>query len=81
MRRSGRADRRRPPRRGCCGWPGGQILISDDARLALERHVDFRPTGLRLARAGLAPQPVHELLGERRADTPFDSLDGGIGHR
>ena len=33
---------------------GGQILISDDARLALERHVDFRPTGLRLARAGLA---------------------------
>ena len=56
----------------------GQILISDDARLALERHVDFRPTGLRLARAGLAPQPVHELLGERRADTPFDSLDGGM---
>ncbi len=56
----------------------GQILISDDARLALERHADFRPTGLRLARAGLAPQPVHELLGERRADTPFDSLDGGM---
>ncbi|VWM12955.1 TOMM system kinase/cyclase fusion protein [Burkholderia lata] len=55
----------------------GQILISDDARLALERHADFRPTGLRLARAGLAPQPVHELLGECRADTPFDSLDGG----
>lgn len=56
----------------------GQILISDDARLALERHADFRPTALRLARAGLAPQPVHELLGERRADTPFDSLDGGM---
>ena len=56
----------------------GQILISDDARLALERHADFRPTGLRLARAGLAPQPVHELLGERRSDTPFDSLDGGM---
>ncbi|VWB31173.1 serine/threonine protein kinase [Burkholderia lata] len=55
----------------------GQILISDDARLALERHADFRPTGLRLARAGLAPQPVYELLGECRADTPFDSLDGG----
>ena len=33
---------------------------------------------MRLARAGLAPQPVHELLGERRADTPFDSLDGGM---
>lgn len=56
----------------------GQILISDDARLALERHADFRPTGLRLARAGLAPQPVHELLGERRSGTPFDSLDGGM---
>ncbi|VWB25321.1 serine/threonine protein kinase [Burkholderia lata] len=56
----------------------GQILISDDARLALERHADFRLTGLRLARAGLAPQPVHELLGECRADTPFDSLDGGM---
>ncbi|WP_368040875.1 TOMM system kinase/cyclase fusion protein [Burkholderia lata] len=56
----------------------GQILISDDARLALERHTDFRPTGLRLARAGLAPQPVHELLGECRADMPFDSLDGGM---
>ncbi|VWD18058.1 serine/threonine protein kinase [Burkholderia lata] len=56
----------------------GQILVSDDARLALERHADFRPTGLRLARAGLAPQPVHELLGECRADMPFDSLDGGM---
>jgi TOMM system kinase/cyclase fusion protein len=56
----------------------GQILISDDARLALERHADFRPTALRLARAGLAPQPVHELLGERHADTPFDSLDAGM---
>ncbi|VWC69611.1 serine/threonine protein kinase [Burkholderia lata] len=56
----------------------GQILISDDARLALERHADFRPTGLRLSRAGLAPQPVHELLGECRADTPFDSLDAGM---
>ncbi|WP_175762836.1 TOMM system kinase/cyclase fusion protein [Burkholderia ambifaria] len=56
----------------------GQILISDDARLALERHADFRPTALRLARAGLAPQPVHELLGERHADTPFDSLDAGL---
>ncbi|WP_043301757.1 TOMM system kinase/cyclase fusion protein, partial [Burkholderia paludis] len=55
----------------------GQILISDDARLALERHADHRPTALRLARAGLVPQPVHELLGERRADTPFDSLDTG----
>ncbi len=56
----------------------GQILISDDARLALERHADFRPTALQLAQAGLAPQPVYELLGERRADTPFDSLDGGM---
>lgn len=56
----------------------GQILISDDARLALERHADVWPTALRLARAGLAPQPVHELLGERRADTPFDSLDTGM---
>ncbi|WP_426283429.1 TOMM system kinase/cyclase fusion protein [Burkholderia ambifaria] len=56
----------------------GQILISDDARLALERHADFRPTALRLARAGLVPQPVHELLGERHADTPFDSLDAGM---
>lgn len=56
----------------------GQILISDDARLALERHVDTRPTSLRLARAGLAPQSVHELLGERRADTPFDSLDASM---
>nr|WP_310130150.1 TOMM system kinase/cyclase fusion protein [Burkholderia ambifaria] len=56
----------------------GQILISDDARLALERHADYRPTSLRLARAGLVPQPVHELLGERRADTPFDSLDAGM---
>lgn len=56
----------------------GQILISDDARLALERHADCRPTPLRLARAGLVPQPVHELLGERRADTPFDSLDAGM---
>ncbi|WP_175917231.1 TOMM system kinase/cyclase fusion protein [Burkholderia pyrrocinia] len=56
----------------------GQILISDDARLALERHADYRPTALRLARAGLVPQPVHELLGERRADTPFDSLDAGM---
>lgn len=56
----------------------GQILISDDARLALEPHADFRPTVLRLARAGLAPQPVHELLGECRADTPFDSLDDGV---
>ncbi|MXN79513.1 TOMM system kinase/cyclase fusion protein [Burkholderia sp. 4701] len=56
----------------------GQILISDDARLALERHADTRPTSLRLARAGLAPQPVHELLGERRADTPFDSLDASM---
>ncbi|PCE29878.1 TOMM system kinase/cyclase fusion protein [Burkholderia ubonensis] len=53
----------------------GQILISDDARRSLERHADYRPTPLRLTRAGLAPQPVHELLGERRADTPFDSLD------
>lgn len=53
----------------------GQILISDDARRALERHADHRPTLLRLARAGLGAQPVHELLGERRADTPFDSLD------
>ncbi|AXF24881.1 TOMM system kinase/cyclase fusion protein [Burkholderia pyrrocinia] len=56
----------------------GQILISDDARLALERHADCRPSALRLARAGLVPQPVHELLGERRADTPFDSLDAGM---
>ncbi|RQQ05913.1 TOMM system kinase/cyclase fusion protein [Burkholderia stagnalis] len=56
----------------------GQILISDDARLALERHADTRPTSLRLARAGLVPQPVHELLGERRADTPFDSLDASM---
>ncbi len=56
----------------------GQILISDDARLALERHADTRPTPLRLAQAGLAPQPVHELLGERRADTPFDSLDASM---
>ncbi|WP_176045895.1 TOMM system kinase/cyclase fusion protein [Burkholderia sp. BCC1644] len=56
----------------------GQILISDDARLALERHADHRPTALRLARAGLLPQPVHELFGERRADTPFDSLDTGV---
>ncbi|WP_423761861.1 TOMM system kinase/cyclase fusion protein [Burkholderia sp. NLJ2] len=56
----------------------GQILISDDARLALERHADYRPTSLRLARAGVVPQPVHELLGERRADTPFDSLDAGM---
>ncbi|WP_423382457.1 TOMM system kinase/cyclase fusion protein [Burkholderia sp. LMG 32019] len=56
----------------------GQILISDDARLALERHADYRPTSLRLARAGLEPRPVHELLGERRADTPFDSLDAGM---
>ncbi|WP_105133205.1 TOMM system kinase/cyclase fusion protein [Burkholderia sp. BE12] len=56
----------------------GQILISDDARLALERHADSRPSALRLARAGLVPQPVHELLGERRADTPFDSLDAGM---
>ncbi|KVT50773.1 TOMM system kinase/cyclase fusion protein [Burkholderia ubonensis] len=56
----------------------GQILISDDARLALERHADYRPTSLRLTRAGLAPQPVHELLGERRAATPFDSLDDSV---
>ncbi|MBC8830279.1 hypothetical protein IAI13_28580, partial [Escherichia coli] len=53
----------------------GQVLISDDARLVLERHADSRPTALRLARAGLVSQPVHELLGERQADTPFDSLD------
>ena len=93
-RRIGRRDSRRAGSRACGAVGGridagrrvavvaagraGQILISDDARLALERHVDFRPTGLRLARAGLAPQPVHELLGERRADTPFDSLDGGM---
>ncbi|VWC26792.1 serine/threonine protein kinase [Burkholderia aenigmatica] len=56
----------------------GQILISDDARLALERHADHRPTAMRLTRAGLVPQPVHELLGERRADTPFDALDTGM---
>ncbi|MGU7770114.1 TOMM system kinase/cyclase fusion protein [Burkholderia sp. MR1-5-21] len=56
----------------------GQILISDDARLSLERHADCRPTLLWLTRAGLAPQPVHELLGERRVDTPFDSLDVGM---
>lgn len=56
----------------------GQILISDDARLALERHADHRPTAMRLTRAGLVPQPVHELLGERRADTPFDALDSGM---
>ncbi|RQX81476.1 TOMM system kinase/cyclase fusion protein [Burkholderia anthina] len=55
----------------------GQILISDDARLVLERHADSRPTALRLPRAGLVSQPVHELLGERHADTPFDSLDAG----
>ncbi|WP_175019789.1 TOMM system kinase/cyclase fusion protein [Burkholderia contaminans] len=55
----------------------GQILISDDARIVLERHADHRPTSLRLARAGLVPQPVHELLGERQVDTPFDSLDAG----
>lgn len=56
----------------------GQILISDDARLVLERHADCRPTPLQLQRAGLAPLPVHELLGERRADTPFDSLDASM---
>jgi len=56
----------------------GQVLISDDARLVLERHADSRPTALRLARAGLVSQPVHELLGERQADTPFDSLDAGM---
>ncbi|OXI37191.1 TOMM system kinase/cyclase fusion protein [Burkholderia aenigmatica] len=56
----------------------GQILISDDARLALERHADHRPTSMRLTRAGLVPQPVHELLGERRADTPLDALDSGM---
>ncbi|RQT97094.1 TOMM system kinase/cyclase fusion protein [Burkholderia cenocepacia] len=55
----------------------GQILISDDARLVLERHADSRPTALWLARAGVVSQPVHELLGERHADTPFDSLDAG----
>ncbi|WP_406806463.1 TOMM system kinase/cyclase fusion protein [Burkholderia semiarida] len=55
----------------------GQILISDDARLVLQRHADSRPTALRLPRAGLVSQPVHELLGERHADTPFDSLDAG----
>ncbi|OJA55908.1 TOMM system kinase/cyclase fusion protein, partial [Burkholderia ubonensis] len=56
----------------------GQILISDDARLSLERHVDYRSTSMWLTRAGLAPQPVHELLGERRADTAFDSLDDSV---
>ncbi|KVO38478.1 protein kinase [Burkholderia ubonensis] len=56
----------------------GQILISDDARLSLERHADYRSTSMWLTRAGLAPQPVHELLGERRADTPFDSLDDSV---
>ena len=69
-RRIGRRDSRRAGSRACGAVGGridagrrvavvaagraGQILISDDARLALERHVDFRPTGLRLARAGLA---------------------------
>ncbi|ORC51308.1 TOMM system kinase/cyclase fusion protein [Burkholderia sp. A27] len=55
----------------------GQILMSDDARLALERHVDYRPTPLQLPRAGMMPQRVHELLGERRSTIPFDWLDDG----
>lgn len=53
----------------------GQILMSGDARLSLERYADYQPTPLRLSRAGIAAQPVYELRGERRIDTPFDSLD------
>lgn len=56
----------------------GQILMSDDARLSLERHADYRTTPLLLPRAGLMPQPVHELLGERRSNIPFDSLDENV---
>jgi TOMM system kinase/cyclase fusion protein len=53
----------------------GQILMSADAQLSLERYADYRPTPLQLSRAGMASQRVYALLGERCLDTPFDSLD------
>ncbi|QDQ79689.1 TOMM system kinase/cyclase fusion protein [Paraburkholderia megapolitana] len=56
----------------------GQILLSHAARRSLERHADYVPTPLYFATSGVAARPVYALLGERREQAQFDSLDQGV---
>ena len=56
----------------------GQILLSHDARRSLERHADYVATPLYFATSGAAARPVYALLGERREQVQFDSLDRGV---
>ncbi|TKC86064.1 TOMM system kinase/cyclase fusion protein [Trinickia terrae] len=53
----------------------GSILLTEDARQLLERHIDHAPAPLRFARAGHPSQRVYTLLGERHEHASFDSLD------
>lgn len=55
----------------------GRIVLSGDTARRLERHIDSIALPERFALPGSAPQPVHELRGERYEHAPFDALEHG----